>query len=131
MDQVAFKMPSEEIVADFPIIPLGWRVLVRPYRPKDITAGGIALPEEAIRNEEILTNVGQIITMGTQCFTAITRSGIDMSKVNPKPKVGDWIMYGAYGGQQFFTKGAVKYTVINDDSIMGVVLNPHVFKVYI
>lgn len=131
MKQATFVKPDQDIDANLPMIPLGWRILIRPYRPKEITDAGLHIPEEALKNEEILTNVGEIVAMGNKCYTAVTRAGIDMSTVDPKPTVGDWVMYGSYGGQQFFTKGGVKYTVINDDSVMGVVPNPHVFRVYI
>jgi co-chaperonin GroES (HSP10) len=69
--------------------------------------------------------------MGSECFKVITRSGIDMSKIDPKPKIGDWIMYGTYGGQKIVTKSGAKYMIMNDDGIMGIVHDPSTFRAYI
>ena len=101
------------------------------HKPKTTSAGGIQLPEEALESEELLTYVGQVVAMGDQCFTAVTRSGIDMSKIADKPKVGDWVMYGTYGGQKIVTKTGTKYLVMNDDSIMCIVKDPASFRAYL
>jgi co-chaperonin GroES (HSP10) len=76
-----------------------------------------------------LTYVGQIVAMGSECYKLTTRSGIDMSKIEPKPKVGDWIMFGTYGGQTIRTNTGTKYLVMNDDGIMGIVPDPTAFRV--
>jgi co-chaperonin GroES (HSP10) len=69
--------------------------------------------------------------MGDQCFKAVTRSGIELANIDPKPKVGDWIMYGTYGGQTIYTKSGTKYLVMNDDGIMGFVTDPEAIRAYI
>ena len=89
------------------------------------------IPAEVLESEEYLSYVGQIVAMGSECYKAVSRSGIDMSNIDPKPEVGDWIMYGTYGGQTIRTKTGTKYLMMNDDSIMGIVDDPSVFRVYI
>lgn len=131
MTEVAFQQPDKEVEAQLPVVPIGWRVLVRPFEPPKTTAGGIELPEEARESEEHLTYVGQIVAMGSECYKIVTRSGIDMSKIDPKPKVGDWVMYGTYGGQKIITKSGVKYLMMNDDGIMGIVPDPSAFRAYL
>lgn len=132
MTEVAFEKPEQEIETELPLVPIGWRVLVRPYKPKDTWGDtGIAIADEALESEQLLTCVGQIVAMGSECFKVVTRSGIDMSKIEPKPKVGDWIMYGTYGGQTIKTKSGVKYLVMNDDGIMGIVSDPASFRAYL
>ena len=131
MTDIAFEKPSAEIATVLPVQPIGWRVLVRPYKPKSSSAGGIALPDEALESEQLLTYVGEIVAMGDQCFTAVTRSGIDMNKISDKPKVGDWVMYGTYGGQNIVTKTGTKYLMMNDDGIMGIVKDPASFRAYL
>lgn len=132
MDQVDFKKPDQNLEVRLPMVPLGWRILVRPYKPpSEWGEAKIAIAETALESEELLTCVGEIVAMGDQCFTAKTRSGIDMSKIEPKPKVGDWIMYGTYGGQKIVTKTGVRYLVMNDDSIMGIVNDPSEFRAYL
>lgn len=131
MSEVGFIKPKAEVETVLPVKPIGWRVLVRPYKPSSSSAGGIALPSEALESEQLLTYVGQIVAMGDQCFTAQTRSGIDMSKIADKPKVGDWVMYGTYGGQNIVTKSGTKYLMMNDDGIMGIVADPASFRAYL
>ncbi len=129
--EIAFKKPDVDITAELPVVPVGWRVLLRCYEVSKTTAGGLIVPDEVLESEELLSYVGQVVAMGSECYTAITRSGIDMSKIDPKPKVGDWIMYGTYGGQSIKTKAGTKYLIMNDDCIMGIVPDPSVFRVYI
>lgn len=130
MTEVAFQQAENDIVAELPIQPVGWRVLIRPYDAPD-TVGDIALPDETKESEELLTYVGQVVAMGSECYKAVTRSGIDLSKIDPKPEIGDWIIYGTYGGQSIRTKDGTKYLIMNDDGIMGIVPDPSVFRAYI
>jgi len=132
MTEVAFEKPAVEIEAEVPLQPVGWRVLIRPYRPKATYGESkIAIADEALESEELLTYVGQIVAMGDQCFKAITRSGIDLSKIEPKPKVGDWVMFGTYGGQSIKMKNGSKFLIMNDDGIMGVISDPAQFRSYL
>jgi co-chaperonin GroES (HSP10) len=132
MNDIAFREPGKELVAELPLQPVGWRVLIRPYKPKDTWGESeIAIASEALESEELLTYVGQIVAMGDQCFKAVTRSGIDMSTIEPKPKVGDWVMFGTYGGQAIRMKNNTKYLIMNDDGIMGIVRDPAQFRSYL
>lgn len=131
MDQIQFQKPDKDVAVQLPVTPLGWRVLVRPFVPAKTSEGGIEFVDETIENETILTNVGQIVAMGSHCYQAVTRSGINMQNIDPKPQVGDWIMYGTYGGQKFNSREGVTYTMINDDSIMGIVEDPANIRNYI
>lgn len=132
MTEVAFEQPTEEVKVRIPIQPTGWRVLIRPYEPKDTYGDtNIAIANEALESEELLTYVGQIVAMGSECYKAITRSGIDLSNIDPKPKVGDWIIYGTYGGQKVHMKNGAKYLLMNDDGIMGVIEDPAEFRAYL
>ena len=123
--------PARDIEVELPIVPIGWRVLVRPFEAPTESAGGIAIPDEARESEEHLTYVGQIVAMGDQCYKAITRSGIELANMETKPKIGDWIMYGTYGGQKLITKAGAKYLIMNDDGIMGIVKDPASFRAYL
>jgi len=131
MGAVDFTQPDAAIDAELPIQPIGWRVLIRPYEVAAQSEHGIVYTDETKESEELLSYVGQIVAMGDQCYKVTTRSGINMADINPKPKVGDWIMYGTYGGQTIKTKAGAKYLIMNDDGIMGIVTDPHAFRVYI
>ncbi len=132
MTEVAFEKPERDIDVDLPLTPVGWRILVRPYEPKNTWGETeLVIADEALESEKLLTCVGQIVAMGDQCFKAVTRSGIELANIEPKPKVGDWIMYGTYGGQKVTTKRGTKYLVMNDDGIMGIVKDPESIRAYI
>jgi co-chaperonin GroES (HSP10) len=129
MSEVAFVKPK--IDAELPLTPIGWRVIIRPYAPPKESAGGIIYGGDSMESEEYLTYVGQIVAMGNLCYKAITRSGINLADVDPKPKIGDWIIYGTYGGQKVIMKNGVKYLSMNDDGIMAIVDDPTQFRAYI
>jgi co-chaperonin GroES (HSP10) len=131
MTEVAFSKPDNDIVAELPVQPVGWRVLVRPYEVAEQSSGGILYVDETKESEDLLSYVGQIVAMGDLCYRAVTRSGINLADINPRPKVGDWVMYGTYGGQSIKTKTGAKYIIMNDDGIMGIVPDPAAFRVYI
>jgi co-chaperonin GroES (HSP10) len=132
MSEVAFEKPKQDISPALPVQPVGWRMLVRPYEPeKTYGETQIHIAEEALEAEKLLSCVGQIVAMGDQCFMAVTRSGIELSKINPKPKVGDWIVYGTYGGQRLHMKDGQEYLMMNDDCIMGIVDDPKLFRAYL
>lgn len=132
MTEVAFEKPEADIAVALPLLPVGWRILVRPYEPKSTWGDtDLVIAEEALESEKLLTCVGQIVAMGDQCFKAVTRSGIELANIDPKPKEGDWIMYGTYGGQTIYTKSGTKYLVMNDDCIMGFVTDPEAIRAYI
>jgi co-chaperonin GroES (HSP10) len=131
MTAVDFVKPESEVEASLPVTPIGWRILVRPFEAPTHSDGGIELPDDVKESEQLLSYVGQIVAMGSECYKVVTRSGIDMSQIDPKPKVGDWIMYGTYGGQTIKTKSGARYLMMNDDGIMGIVDDPYTFRVYI
>ncbi len=132
MTDVAFEAPKVDIAVDLPAQPVGWRVLIRPYEPKDTWGDtSIVIADEALESEKLLTCVGQIVAMGDQCYKAVTRSGIELANIDPKPKVGDWVVFGTYGGQKLVTKAGTKYLLMNDDGILGVVRDPEEIRAYL
>ena len=48
--------------------PTGWRVLVLPYKGKAKTAGGIYLPDQAVQQNEISTQVGYVLKIGPLAY---------------------------------------------------------------
>lgn len=130
MSVTTFVAPKHELNA-CPIKPMGWRLVIAPFEPENKTEGGIVLAEAAVESERLLTYCGQIVAMGEACFTAVTRSGIDMKQWATKPVVGDYVIYGTYGGQRVVSKGGVRYMITNDDAILAVAKDPRDFKYYL
>ena len=131
MTEVGFIKPATDVDAVLPVQPVGWRVLIRCYEVAETSEHGILFAEETRESEDLLSYVGKIVAMGSECYKLTTRSGIKMADIDPKPKVGDWIMYGTYGGQKVITKAGAKYLIMNDDGIMGIVKDPASFRAYL
>ena len=48
--------------------PTGWRLLVLPYKGKAKTSGGIYLPDQAVQQNEISTQVGYVLKVGPLAY---------------------------------------------------------------
>jgi len=109
------------------IRPIGWRVLVKPQVLKDVTEGGIALPDEVVQKNEVVAQVGQVIEIGPTAF-----SDKQLFPDNRVPyKVGDWVIFPPYTGFQvtLLEDGErVNYRLMNDDHVLGLAKNPDVVK---
>jgi len=105
-----------------------WRGLVMPLTPKKHSKGGIAIPEAAARAQQYLTACGRLLAVGP-LWGKSPRFTMDGVTETP-PKVGDWVLYGKYAGQDVVYKG-VALKIFNDDQIMAVVKDPKDIGSYI
>ena len=98
--------------------PTGWRLVVLPYKGKSKTSGGVYLPEKVIENNEISTQVGYVIKMGSLCYA-------DKQKFPTGPwcKEGGWVMFARYAGSRFKIEGG-EVRILNDDEILATILDP-------
>jgi len=128
--QCTFEAPVRDLNA-CPIKPLGWRLVIAPYEPENTSQGGILIAEQALESERLLTFCGKVVAVGEACYKAVTRSGLDMSLWERTPKVGDWVIYGTYGGQRVVTKGGARFVITNDDAVLAIVDGPQDFKYYL
>jgi co-chaperonin GroES (HSP10) len=106
--------------------PTGYRLLIKPVEVKTTTASGLALPEQAIRAQEHLRYIGQVVGMGPEAYQH------DKFE-QPWCEVGDWVAHGQYAGQELQvrneTGNATKYRLINDDEVLAKV-DPATMMVY-
>lgn len=112
-----------------------WRVLVRPLVIESKSKGGIILAPEAQRAKGHLRYVGQVLDMGPLAYhhdKFTDRSG----QVHGACKVGDWICFGAYSGQQVIVatsdpdRPVDELRLLNDDEVLSVVPDPTVLRIY-
>ena len=98
--------------------PTGWRILVLPYKGKGKTAGGIWLPDQAIAQNEISTQVGYVLKVGPLAYE-------DQAKFPEGAwcKKGDWVVFARYAGSRFKIEGG-EVRVLNDDEILATILDP-------
>ena len=48
--------------------PTGWRLLILPYRGKGKTEGGVYLPQAAVSQQEVSTQVGYVLKVGELAY---------------------------------------------------------------
>ena len=98
--------------------PTGWRILVLPYKGKGKTAGGIWLPDQAIAQNEVSTQVGYVLKVGPLAYE-------DQAKFPEGAwcKEGDWVVFARYAGSRFKIEGG-EVRVLNDDEILATILDP-------
>jgi len=71
------------------------RVMIAPIAPRKQSAGGIIIPESSRDAQSITQQFGIIAAIGK---TAFIRSDTGECMFEPKPKVGDVVMYGRFTG---------------------------------
>ncbi|MHB9134569.1 MAG: co-chaperone GroES [Armatimonadota bacterium] len=88
--------------------PLGDKVVVKPVPEKEMTAGGIYVPDTAKKK----STEGEIVAVGRGKY-------VEGKLVEPEVKVGDVVIYSKYGGTEV-TIEDVDYVILDEDSILAV-----------
>ena len=98
--------------------PTGWRLLVMPYKGRGMTEGGILLTHETIERQQISTVCAYVLKVGPLAYR-------DEKKFPSGPwcQKGDWVIFARYAGSRFNIDGG-EVRILNDDEIIGTVLNP-------
>ena len=109
------------------ITPILNRVLLKPIYVVNKSAGGIILATDEMSEREQLGNTtGEVVAIGDLAF----KGEYD----TPPFKVGDKIIMAKYAGLMYVGKDGLKYRMINDDDITGIldsdmdVVDPHLSK---
>lgn len=99
--------------------PSGWRMLVIPYIGKRTSKGGIHLTKETVDRESLATVVAYVVKKGLLCYS-------DKEKYGETPwcEEGDWVLIGRYAGARFKLDDGDEVRIINDDEVIGTILNP-------
>jgi len=99
--------------------PTGWRMLVLPYAGQAQTKGGIALTKETMDREALATVVAYVVKMGPLCYN-------DTTKYGKKPWCAEkqWVLIGRYSGARFKLEDGAEVRIINDDEVIGTILDP-------
>lgn len=100
--------------------PTGWRLLVMPYKGRDMTEGGLFLPDQVVEREALATVVAYVLRVGPEAYKDSDKFGPD---AKPWCKQGDWICIGRYTGSRFKIDGG-EVRIINDDEVIATLLNP-------
>ena len=125
----AAYVPSGEVVLDPTLLdksalermpdPSGWRMLVLPYKGKGQSDGGIHLLKETVDREALATVVAYVVKMGPLCY-GDTEKFVD----TPWCREKQWVLIGRYAGSRFKLEDGGEVRIINDDEVIGTILNP-------
>lgn len=89
--------------------PLGRAVLVKPYLVEDKTAGGLILPRDTVRKDQLAEQRAIVIELGPEVWR---------DERAPRAKPGDKILFSKWAGYQ--AEGPFDgevYRVVNDADI--------------
>jgi chaperonin GroES len=100
--------------AEKKVIPVEYKVLIRPDEVDDMSAGGMYLPESARDKQQYAMDKGTVIATGEGFFRDLP---------GPVPKVGQRVMYSKYAGSVITLEedGQRKdYRLCNDKDICAI-----------
>ena len=112
-------------VADQLPEPVGYRILVLPFTPKEKTKGGIIIAQESLDKARIATNCGYVIKMGPMAY-----GDKEKFPTGPWCKQGDWVIFARYAGSRLPIEGG-EVRLLNDDEVLGTINNPESVLHYI
>jgi len=90
--------------------PVEYKVLILPEEVKEVTKGGIYLPEHTKDREEMAQVKGQIVAIGGNAF----------EDWYDKPEVGQFVYYGKYAGYTVKGNDGKEYRLINDKDLCAI-----------
>ena len=98
--------------------PVGYRILVLPFTPKEKTKGGIIIAQESLEKLRIATNCGYVLKVGPLAY-------YDKEKFPTGAwcKKGDWVIFARYAGSRLPIEGG-EVRLLNDDEVLGTIDNP-------
>ena len=98
--------------------PTGWRLLVLPFKMKEKTKGGIVLAEATLERQQVASQCGLVLAMGSQCYRDNERY-----PEGPWCKVNDWVMFARYAGSRIKIDGG-EIRLLNDDEVLAKLDSP-------
>ncbi len=96
------------------VIPTEYKVLIRPDKVDDQSAGGMYLPDSAVDKQQYAMDRGIILAFGEGFFRDLP---------GPKPEVGNKVIFNKYAGTivPVFEDGKIeKLRLINDKDICAI-----------
>jgi len=98
--------------------PTGWRILVLPFKMNEKTKGGIIMNESTLERQQIASQCGNVLAMGSECYKDKERY-----PTGPWCKIGDWVIFARYSGSRINIEGG-EVRLLNEDEILATVKDP-------
>ena len=105
--------------------PVGYRILVLPFTPKEKTKGGIIIAQESLDKARIATNCGYVVKMGPMAY-----GDKEKFPTGAWCKTGDWVIFARYAGSRLPIEGG-EVRLLNDDEVLGTIKDPESVLHYI
>lgn len=99
--------------------PAGWRILVLIRKKSTKTEGGIELLQQTVDKESLATMCAWVVKKGPLCYN-------DKEKYGEKHwcEENQWVLIGRYAGARFRVGDGIEVRIINDDDVIGTILDP-------
>ena len=94
------------------IYPVEYKVLIKPIKVEEKTAGGIIMPDSAKDKEKYATVKGRLIAVGAIAFTD------PEWRVRPEPE--QMVMFDRYAGGLVKGSDGEEYRLVNDKEISAI-----------
>jgi chaperonin GroES len=102
-----------EVINNSGLRPVGRAVLVQPYKVEEYTAGGLILPDEVRKKDQLAEQRAVIIEIAPGAWAG---------ESTPRAQVGDRILFSKWAGYQTIgPKDAGQYRIVNDSDIFTVI----------
>jgi len=101
---------------------LDYKVFVRKDKVEEFSAGGIAMPEAARKQEEWNVSTGVIVSHGDLAFTDGRRDDGNLYVWGHKPQEGDRVIVKEFQGGRFVGDDGEAYMIFADKDVAGVKL---------
>lgn len=102
--------------------PKGYKVLIAIPSLKEVTDGGIILPDVLKDQEKTASIYGCVIGLGPDAY-----NDPDKFPNGPYCEEGDWVIFRSYSGTRLKINGD-EYRLINDDTVEAVITDPRILS---
>ena len=84
----------------------------------DKTKGGVVIHEAALERQQVASQCGLVLAMGSQCYRDKERY-----PDGPWCKINDWVVFARYAGSRIHIEGG-EIRLLNEDEILATVQDP-------
>jgi co-chaperonin GroES (HSP10) len=98
------EFEAEDVPQELLPVPCGWRVMIAPVKLREVSEGGIALPQSSVASAEHYRNIAKVLAVGDTAYDdpafrggQIVENG-DLSLYKPWCKPGDIIHFQCHDG---------------------------------
>lgn len=97
-----------------------WNVLIEIEKTERMSKGGIALPDDVVEADSLLTTVGKVVDIGPMAFKTKTPGGHDYAVHADDVKPGAWVMVSRKIGVPIKFRDGRVCQLCNDYEILAV-----------